>query len=393
VFHIYYPALKGGAIEAAPGKGFSPIIKKISFFTRKTGQLLRLFSDMDQRNASVEDLLCDESFQRYCRGDNQADVLFWENWIKENPGQLPIVAAAKRMYDMLNLGQGNRLEQLAGLKDAVARRSMLQQELLQKTPARSYFKYAASILLLVTVAAFIYIKYRTPSKPVLAGYEFYTGPKDRRTVMLPDGSVVMLNRNSHLSVSRDFDAHHRKVSITGEAFFDIEHDTEYPFLVSTSQYTIRVLGTTFNVKSYPGKDTTETTLLTGKIEILEDDATAGVVLKPNQKFMLAELQTGKQALLSKGKVLPPAMNIVTHHLVETSWARRKMDIKDQTLGEIAEQLQAWYGVKIRFADDTVRTYRFTATFDDETVFNALQYLQQSYPFTYSIVDDCIVIAK
>jgi transmembrane sensor len=350
---------------------------------------------MDPRNASVEDLLCDESFQRYCRGEDRSDVLFWENWIGENPDKATMVVRAKRMYDMLNLGQGNRLEQLAALKDAVTRRSQLRAELLQtrKTPARSFLKYAAGILLLITVAAFLYIKYGARSKPMLAGYEYYTGANGRKTIMLPDGSVVMLNANSHLSVSRDFDVRHRKVSITGEAFFDIEHDAEHPFLVNTLQYTIRVLGTTFNVRSYPGKDTTETTLLTGKIEILQEQLNSTVVLKPNQKFMLAEPQTSKQVALSKGKVLPPAMNTVTRHLVETSWARRKMDIKDETLGEIAEQLQDWYGVKIRFADEVVKGYRYTASFDDETVFNALQYLQQSYPFSYSIEDDCIVIAK
>lgn len=373
---------------------------------------------MDPIIVAAEDLLCDESFQRYCNGENEADVATWETWIRNNPGKQPIVDAAKRMHEMLSLGQGNRLQQLTALKDAVARRSRFKEELLNReentpaTPApvirlrrNTWLKYAASLLILITAGILVYLKFGPQSLARPANFEYYTGLHDRKTILLPDSTVVMLNENSHLSVNTDFDAHHRQVSVIGEAFFDVKHDPEHPFLVNTHQYTIRVLGTTFNVRSYPDRDTTETTLLTGKIEIVQSDSSAAgpaVVLQPNEKFMLAIAgsNAGKdsQSLAARplnlytGVVMKPRIDTATHRFLETSWARNKMEIRDRPLGEIAAQLQAWYGITIRFADDTVKNYRYTATFDDETIINVLRYLQKSYPFTYSIEDDCIVIA-
>jgi len=366
---------------------------------------------MELPNAAAEDFLCDESFQRYCTGEDKGDVQHWEAWIRQHPDKLPVINAAKRLHDMLSLGQGNRLEQLAALKDAVARRSQFTEQVLNsqdtthavparviKFSTRTFIKYAASIIIIGTLGILAYKKYGERTNSRLPNYDYYTGLHDRKTIMLPDSSIVMLNENSHLSVSKDFDGHHRQVAISGEAFFDIKHDTAFPFLVTTPQYTIRVLGTTFNVRSYPGVDTTETTLLTGKIEILErtDSHTAPkVVLKPNQKFILTT-GTSESLLavsLSKGEVIKPAIDTSTRHFSETSWARRKMEVNNKTLAEIAEQLQSWYGIKIRFADEGVKNLRYTATFDDETIFNALRYLQQSYPFSWTIDDDCIVIAK
>jgi transmembrane sensor len=373
---------------------------------------------MDPINVEAEDLLCDETFQRYCSGEREADVATWEAWIRNHPEKQSVVAAAKRMHDMLTLGQGNRLEQLAALKDAVARRSRFKETLLNRQEdshnipgrvitirRRTWLKYAASILVLVTVGILAYLIAGPRRLAQPHNYEYYTGLHDHKTILLPDSTVVMLNANSHLSISKDFDAHHRQVSITGEAYFDVKHDAEHPFLVNTSQYTIKVLGTTFNVKAYPGKDTTETTLLTGKIEIVQgagDSTKPKVVLRPNEKFLLTAATTtdvqpgsGKKAALTKETVVKLEMDTTTtiHHFAETAWARNKMEIKDRTLEEIATQLQAWYGITIRFTDDAVKNYRYTATFDDETIINILRYLQKSYPFDYSIEDDCIVIAR
>jgi transmembrane sensor len=344
---------------------------------------------MESHKAEAEDLLCDESFLRYCRGEDKAAIQYWEAWISAHPEKQPIVHAAKRMYDWLSLGQGNRLEQLAALKDAIERRSQLK-EVIANTPvvrlqSRRWLAYAASIILLISIGAIAYIKYEKPSNT----HEYFTGVNDRKTIVLPDSTIIMLNQNSHLVVNQ-----YRQVSITGEAFFNVKHNARHPFLVNTRQYTIRVLGTTFNVRSYPGKDTTETTLLTGQIEIIKNTNEPKIVLKPNQKFVLAtNTNVPAPSNQLKGAVVTPVIDTATRHLVETSWTRKQITIKDQSLSEIATQLQAWYGIRIRFADDSVQHIRYTATFDDETIFNALVYLQQSYPFTYTIEDDCIVIAK
>ncbi|QEH41286.1 FecR family protein [Chitinophaga sp. XS-30] len=369
---------------------------------------------MNLQHPEPEDLLCDESFLRFCRGEEKADVLFWENWIEAHPDKFTVVSNAKRLFEVLSAGQGNRLEQLASLKDAIARRERFKEAVLHNTPGiplpqpgrvvkfnrRHFVGYAASIAVLITVSVWAYTKYGGKHVRAPHNYEYYTSQGKHKTIMLPDSSVIMLNENSHLSISKNFDARHREVTITGEAFFDIKHDAAHPFVVHTSEYRIRVLGTSFNVKSYPGGSRTETDLISGKVEIVPAGVERGerVILRPNEKFILErEVPAGPGApvLLAprKGTVAKLNVDTLTRHATETSWTRRKMEIKDETFEQIAQKLQSWYGIKITFASEAVRKYRYTATFDGETIFKALQYLQQTYPFTYRVEQDSIVITQ
>jgi transmembrane sensor len=332
---------------------------------------------MDLQNATPEELLCDESFLRYCRGENAADILFWQHWISTNPAQQATVAEAKRLFDILSAGQGNRLDQLAALQDAIIRKerfaALINQPRVVKMKRKHIFRYAAAVAVLITGATFAYINIHKPTTWALPRYEYATA-QNRQTIMLPDSSIVMLNANSHLSISKDY----REVTLSGEAFFDVKHDAAHPFIVHTHDYNIRVLGTSFNVKSYGTKET-ETDLISGRVEIVPAGR-ASVTLRPNQKYH------------QLGMIAPLHVDTLTHHVTETSWTRRKMEFNDEPLAQITQQLEAWYGMKIIFANEAVKKYRYTASFDDETIFKSLQYLQQSYPFTYKIEQDSIIIS-
>lgn len=363
---------------------------------------------MDLQRPEPEDFLCDESFLRFCGGE-YSDTLFWKNWVKENPEYTDVVDKALRLYDLLNAGQGNSKEQLAAMKDAIARRENFHNMLSHGREAkvvqvkRPWVRYAAAVaaVLLVTGGSLVYLL-KKKATTGLQAYEHYTAANSRKTIVLPDSSVIMLNANSHLSINKDFDNEHREVTITGEAFFDIKHDQEHPFIVHTSEYRIRVLGTSFNVRAYPGSHGTETDLISGKVEIVTngDNVKDRIILRPNEKFVLERehqpaISTVHSATVavSKGTVAKIKLDTLTQHAPETAWARQRMEISDETFEQIALKLQAWYGIKVIFASEDVKQYRYTATFNDETIFKALQYLKQSYPFNYRIEQDAIIISR
>jgi len=364
---------------------------------------------MELQRPEPEDFLCDESFLRFCQGERSA-TLFWENWMHENSEYAAVVEKALRLYDVLNAGQGNREEQLAAMKDALARREHFGQLIgrnsnetkIIKISRRPWLRYAAAAVLVLsaTTLGYRFFSAKQPANvPALLSFDYTTAAGARKTVVLPDSSVIMLNANSHLSISRHFDNEHREVTITGEAFFDIKHDEQHPFIVHTSEYRIRVLGTTFNVKSYPGGEGSETDLVSGKVEIVTNGGAHPkdrIVLQPNEKFVL-----DRKPVINKTVDMAPVKGVITklkldtlgRHVTETAWARRKMEINNETLGSIAAKLEAWYGIKVIFENEEVKKYRYTAAFNDETIFKALQYLQQSYPFSYRIENDAIVIFR
>ena len=364
---------------------------------------------MDLQRPEPEDFLCDESFLRFCQGERSA-TLFWENWMHKHQEYAVVVEKALRLYDVLNAGQGNREEQLAALKDALARRKRFEQMVrsgnteakIIKMNRKPWLRYAVAAVLVISATVLSYRIFSEKQPVALFSYEYTTAAGAHKTVVLPDSSVIMLNANSHLSISRHFNNEHREVTITGEAFFDIKHDEEHPFIVHTSEYRIRVLGTSFNVKSYPGGEGSETDLVSGKVEIVTNGDTHlkdRVILRPNEKFVLKrkpainKTPDAVQPAPAKGVIAKLKLDTLSRHVAETAWARQKMEINDETLEVIAAKLEAWYGIKVIFKDEGVKKYRYTAAFNDETIFKALNYLQQSYPFNYRIENDAIVISR
>ena len=104
-------------------------------------------------------------------------------------------------------------------------------------------------------------------------------------VILSDGSQVLLNAGTQISLSSDFvKSNSRKVTLIGEAFFEVAKDPTHPFYVITDQFTTKVLGTKFNISSYKNQTETFVNLVEGKIEVSGKQIAAKKVLAPGQKI-------------------------------------------------------------------------------------------------------------
>src|ERR1700722_933461 len=112
----------------------------------------------------------------------------------------------------------------------------------------------------------------------------------RTRLVLPDGTRVWLNSNSKLRYGNGFNSSDREVVLEGEAFFDVVKNAAHPFIVHATSLDIEVLGTSFEVKSYPQDATIEATLLSGAIEVRRkgNPNTARVILKPNEKVVFSK---------------------------------------------------------------------------------------------------------
>src|SRR5205085_12413149 len=107
-----------------------------------------------------------------------------------------------------------------------------------------------------------------------------TGRGEKLSITLPDGSQAFLNSVSKITYPKNFTGTTREVKIEGEVYFNVTHDAGKPFVVQAQNSKTRVLGTTFNVKSIPGKETT-VTLVTGKVNVSVAGGDSSI-LHPNQ---------------------------------------------------------------------------------------------------------------
>lgn len=221
---------------------------------------------------------------------------------------------------------------------------------------------------------------------------------NRSTIILPDGSKVWLNADSRLTYREAFNNRVREVELEGEAFFDVAKDSVRPFIVHTSGIDVRVLGTAFNVKSYPGDATIEATLIRGMIEVIQknDPSAPKFILHPHEKLVFnKEISSHPQTAgtLTKKKTYTTEQNIAIAALPgnkadslmsETAWRYNKLIFDGDSFRQLADKMERWYNVKINILDEKLLRYRFKGIFENETIEQALLALQLTNNFQYKI---------
>jgi transmembrane sensor len=118
---------------------------------------------------------------------------------------------------------------------------------------------AAAITAVLSFTFFSTTKVVKPTRQAENTVSTKAGSKSK--IQLPDGTQVWLNADSKLEYNENFNVKLREVKLSGEAFFDVVKNKDKPFVIHTSQMDVKVLGTAFNVRSYPDEATTETALL------------------------------------------------------------------------------------------------------------------------------------
>lgn len=358
---------------------------------------------IDRSLFKAEDFLIDNTFQAYCAGTDPLCVSYWEKWIEMHPQQAETVREARRLYIILS---GNK-KPLNSQQDLLRAQLKPAQDLEEEAPVyslRKNYGWLKIAVAAVIVFGFIFLyqnsyKEQGPAKDLQTSFSTKAG--ERKKITLSDGSVVLLNAKSSLKLSPAFNTGNREVTLIGEAYFDVSHDKDKPFKVITEDFDINVLGTTFNVKVYPGEATSEATLIKGLIQMEgKGGKSSSITLKPSQKVIFhknIESQAEDTPKITTGNQPEISINHYTKvkdsTIVEMAWTENRLEILDQDFAEIKGVLERWYDVEISFSNPEVSKYRFTATFNDENIEEVLNALQKAEHFNYEIKGRTIIISK
>jgi transmembrane sensor len=221
----------------------------------------------------------------------------------------------------------------------------------------------------------------------------------RTKLLLPDGTQVWLNSNSRLKYTGDFNSKNREVALEGEAYFEVAKEMSLPFIVHTGTIDIKVLGTSFAVKSYPQDETIEATLLKGAIEVSRKDLPGSprVILKPNEKLVFSKHFTALNhpgaspvtpgAQSSPVPVPDIAVGTIRHDIpdsdkVETAWMYNRLVFDGDNFKELTDKMERWYNVRITIRDTSLNNYHFGGIFENETLEQAFKELQLTREFIY-----------
>lgn len=254
---------------------------------------------------------------------------------------------------------------------------------------------AASAILALVLTWPLFKKNKSVPDNKLAIATTGTYTESRSIMTLPDGSVVHLNAKSKVSYGEGFGKTTREVFLTGEAYFEVTHNEQLPFIVHTGEADIKVLGTRFNVRNYANEHRMEAALLTGSIELtLHTDTQHKIILKPSDKIVVKKNADGDTAMTSYDqvkKVERTSIKVQDSVIVETSWLDDKMAFYDKPLSEIALDLERQFDVHIEFKNKAVSGYKYTGVYDEDSAVEILKILQMIKPFQYSLNNQQIII--
>jgi len=349
----------------------------------------QLLSRKFANEATIHEL---DELNRIINSDSQCKALYDNLQQSKSQDDFVIQYRANRAFELLEKKAFRSNENNINYEQV---NSFAAYKLKKKNYVRKVFIYtaiAASILLVCYTLIFFYQPKYT-SKSVLPHSEIVTLKGQKSKITLPDGTQVWLNSDSKISYPEKFEGTSREVQLIGEAFFDVAHNKNKPFIIHTKEMNIKVLGTAFNVKAYPQDNISEAALIRGSIEVFfPNRPNQNLILKPNEKLEVKStsnnlnVKTTNNTEIQKTAVIainPISFTKADSIIVETAWKSGKLVFDSKPFLYLVEDLERWYDVTIVVENEPLKKKLFTASFNNETIEDVLRFLKLSYPFNYT----------
>jgi ferric-dicitrate binding protein FerR (iron transport regulator) len=241
-----------------------------------------------------------------------------------------------------------------------------------------WYKVAAVLVFAILVGSAI-IKFTSRPEPV---YLTATAPRGSISqILLPDSTLIYLNAGTEIKYNIGENQKRREVNLNGEAWFQVTTVKNKPFVVHTSSYDVKVLGTEFNVKAYETDSRVETTLEKGSVMISPTEA--------SNMFKMVELSPSEQFVYDKNVKSLKVRKVNTKQY--SAWKDNKLIFINMSLEELIVVLERKYGVDIEVENNTILKYHYYGTIMNETIIEILEILMKTLPISYRIADQKIEI--
>lgn len=334
--------------------------------------------------------------KKYLRGETtpeEADII--DNWyasLQENPDDVSLLdpleldIVQNKIFDRIkgNISVGEKKEEIT---------KIVSTPIYLKTP----FKLAAAIsaIAVIGIGAILFNQKGLPSlqrESVASSSEIqgtYNNSTTTRRVVLQDGTAILLKPNSSIEYPEKFSKHDRRVQLKGEAFFEVTKDKNRPFIISTSEVTVKVLGTSFNVIAYEGAKEVSVAVKTGKVSVIkskkikqDEPLSDEVIVTPNQELIY---NTAKE-YFSRKLVAEPAVILEKPAQFETQY-------DGAPVVKILNVLEQNYGIDIQYDELALSNCILTTSMAEEGLYERIEIICKAIGAQYTIDDAKIVITS
>ena len=334
-----------------------------------------------------------DAIARYLAGESPAEEqAAVRQWLAENPADAKMIGALDDALGRLTLGptaeQGIDVE--AALSAVKARRDRPKLSVIRggvprtargrmPEPARPrWIPIVAAAAVVIAVGALFWRDAKSPGQTpqtTIAARTLSTPVGGRDSLVLPDGSQVILGPGSTLTMAEGFGQTERRVTLVGEALFTVVHDDAKPFVVVANGADIRDVGTAFVVHSDAGG--------------VRVAVTDGVVELTAARKAPTTLHAGDAASIT------PAGDVSTQRGVgagdDLAWTTGRLVFRDTPLSEVSEDLHRWYGIRLDIQDPALRRRPLSASFQGDSLRGVLEAISVAVGATVERRGDTVVL--
>lgn len=200
----------------------------------------------------------------------------------------------------------------------------------------------------------------------------FASSENLQNLILPDGSKVTLNKHSKISYAEGLEGEERKLKLEGEAYFEVAHNPERPFIVYQENTAVKVLGTQFNLRLNREDESVEVQLAKGKVAFYAVD----------QKENIVELMPGEQAIYTSQSIQKYVISSPNYD----SWKTGILSFDDMPLAQAIKDLQQHFHVKIEVGEELLKESKITAIFEHSKLENILDAVSYALDAEYEKVD-------
>jgi len=307
---------------------------------------------------------------------NEEELVKLKSWLNESPKNREELIRLKNSYALSLINDGETNVTNNSSVDSEKNNPKVKS-LFDNIIGSRWIQYAAVVLIVLTFQSLLKLRGDMIHEPQYQ--EVSVGSGESARVVLADGSVVWLNSNSELKYPNSFNSRTRRVILNGEAFFQVNRDTDHPFVVDAGEIAVKVLGTEFNVQSYSEELSVKVEVESGKVQVTDFlGDSEGVILTANEKVEF--IRSDRSMRL--GKYDPKSEN----------WRDGKYIFRNRSFGEIVRQLERIYGVKIEVRDTDLLDEIYYGEIDkSDPITKILDIISVSNQFNYRVSNKTIEI--
>ncbi len=243
---------------------------------------------------------------------------------------------------------------------------------------RSFFRKhrlrIAATFLLVAVASYVIFNLANRSQPVFER----TATAGTERLVLDDGSIVWLTQGSKLTYQEKSRPDTRYAALEGEGFFEVAKNPDMPFMVVCGSMTVKVVGTSFNVKTGPGH--VELEVLTGRVNLSSTADTMGVDVSPMEKVVYSKDGTVERFTLAEADV---------QTIIEST--DYDMRFSNTTMDNVFARIEKKFATRVVVEDTVVNRCRMTADFTDQSLAKTMSMIAELLDIEYSIGRDKVTV--